>query len=606
MQPQYPTSRLTTSFWHPLWTASLTLSLIITFPFALFTANVPDTSSTAIDFGETVSGAISISGEEDVFTFSASAGDVVLSKMTVTTGDLSPRIRINDSEGDTICSNQSYYWPAEIAHCVLPDSDTYTLRASDCNDGDTGNYQLYLQRLNNPGNVTSMTYGDTLPGSISGAAELDTYTFNVSSGDLLVVQMTETSSDFSPDVRVYDPNGDLLCQADSSYSTSIIGCALPVDGSYTMLAGDSWGQGTGAYNVHIQKLNEPAGAVKLPVAEVKSGTIVAAAEMEAYTLEGSVGDSFIIRANTTSAGGLTPYLRLYDPNGTLVCSDYGSLAEIVNCTVTTAGEHTLLVSDHYCHDVGSYDVHLTRINDPVDDQAIPYAELQVDTTSRAVQLHTYTFTGKENDIVVAQAAVPARTFSPQLRLYREDATLICQDYARTNYGEGAAWVYCILPQDDTYVITVGSYTERGPGTYQLFLQRLTPAVNPSSIRFDTSRASSIVQAGEIDTYTFRAASGDVATVRMSAAINTIDPYIHLYGIDGVILGEDSDSTSYWDGLAEIINCTLPFSGTYTLLVGDCGAGETGDYTLHLECDGDSCGFPLVLDEKVYLPLVIRR
>ena len=599
------------SLWRLLCNACLALVLLTTLSFVSLATDSLDRLST-IDFGETVSGAISVSGEEDVFTFSASAGDVVLAQMAATSGNLDPSIRINNSDGDTICSAYNYTNPAKIESCTLTTFGAYTLRASDYNDGDTGNYQIYLQRLNNPGNAISMSYDDTLSGSVSGAAELDTYTFTGSNGDLLVAQMSETSGDILPELGVYDTDGNLVCHDHGYGSVLIAGCTLPTDGDYAVLAGDYWGKYTGSYNVYLQKLNDPIGATNLPIAEVKSGTIVAAAEMNAYTFAGSIGDSFIIRMNTTSAGELAPHLRLYDPYGTQVCSDYASLydmAEIIDCTVATAGEHTLLVSDYSGNDVGNYDVHLTRINDPINAQTIPYAEIQIDTTSCAAQLHTYTFNGQANDVVVAQTAVPARTFGPHLRLYRENGVLVCQDYAITSFTEDAAWTRCILPQDDTYIITIGGYEstlEQGPGTYHLFLQRLTPAVNSTGIRFDTSRSSSIAQAGEIDTYTFRAASGDVATVRMSAAKGTIDPYIHLYGIDGVKLDDDYAYTSYSDGVAEIVNCTLPFSGTYTLLISEYGGNETGNYTLHLNCDGESCGFPLVLDEKIYLPMVIRQ
>ena len=36
-----------------------------------------------------------------------------------------------------------------------------------------------------------------------------------------------------------------------------------------------------------------------------------------------------------------------------------------------------------------------------------------------------------------------------------------------------------------------------------------------------------------------------------------------------------------------------------------GANEAGNYALSVVCDGDECGFPLILGEKVYLPIVIR-
>lgn len=592
------------------WTIVLAVALIVGLDYPPLSAGV--SANTTINFGETLAGAVSVAGEVDAFTFSASAGDLVLARMIATSGDLDPRISIQDEGGNTLCSTPFYANLAEIENCTLPDSGVYTLYAEDNDGADTGNYQIYLQRLNNPGNANAAAYGDTLPDSIAGGAELDTYTFSGTNGDLLIVRMVETSGNMMPEVRVYAPDGSLLCYHYGNSRAFVAGCVLPEDGVYSVLAGDYRGKNTGAYNVHIQKLNEPVGSSALAINEVKSGTLVAAAEMKAYTLQGNVGDSFIFRMKATSAGGLAPQMMLYDPSGTRVCSAYSTLypmTEILNCQIASQGEHTLLVSDYRGNNVGNYDLHLARINEPADALPLPYAETQIHTTSNAVQLHTYTFAGQANDVVVAQVAVPDRSFSPQVRLYLENGTLVCQDYANTSNIHDTAWIHCILPQSATYVIPVGSYasnSNQGAGTYQLFFQRLTPSVNASNIRFEIPRTASITLAGEIDTYTFRAASGDVVTVKMSAADGTIDPYIRLYGIDGVKLGEAYTYAMYNDGEAVIDSCTLPFSGTYTLLASEYRGNDTGNYTLSLSCEGDSCGFPLVLDEKIFLPVVIRR
>ncbi|MCD4737861.1 MAG: hypothetical protein K8R89_01195 [Anaerolineae bacterium] len=211
-------------------------------------------------------------------------------------------------------------------------------------------------------------------------------------------------------------------------------------------------------------------------------------------------------------------------------------------------------------------------------------------------------------MVLAQVGVPDRSFDPQLRIYDDNGILLCQDTASTYYSKDAAHVHCILPTDGAYLLLVGTYAGASRityGSYQLYVQRLNPAVNTTSLRFDTSVSGYVEMAATLDTYAFRAASGDQVSVEMSVSQASIDPEIRLYGTDGVKLCEAHALSTYADAVARISSCTLPFSGTYTLLAGDYMAGETGAYQLQLNCEGESCGFPLVLNEKIYLPLVLR-
>ncbi|MCD4737860.1 MAG: PPC domain-containing protein [Anaerolineae bacterium] len=308
---------------------------------------------TAIDFGTTLTGAISTAGEEDTFTFTAQAGDIVLVRMSVTSGSLSPYIQVEDNLGNSLCDDYAYSQLAEISACTLSEAGTYTLRATDYGDTDTGNYQLYLQRLNEPGNAIQMTFGETLSGYIAKIAGMDTYTFTAQSADVVVVQMTLTSGELYPQISIYDPAGNKLC-TDHGFSriAFIASCVLPISGQYTILTGDYRGAKTGIYNLHLQRLNNPVNGKTLVFDQVQSGTIAAAAELEPYTFEGQIGDVVLARMAATSAGGLDPHLRIYDPHQELVCEGYDAheslerLAEVARCGLATAGTYTVLTGDH--------------------------------------------------------------------------------------------------------------------------------------------------------------------------------------------------------------------------------------------------------------------
>ncbi|MFX0204595.1 MAG: carboxypeptidase-like regulatory domain-containing protein, partial [Candidatus Hodarchaeota archaeon] len=142
--------------------------------------------------------------------------------------------------------------------CTLPKDGTYTILASDSYGDRTGDYCLYLQRLNNPGNKTNISFGETLCNTISDAALMDTYTFTAVADDKVLVSMTRTSGDLLPYIRVYDPDGIFLCEDWLGNPTAEIpSCTLPKDGTYTILASDSYGDRTGDYYLYLGCLNPP-------------------------------------------------------------------------------------------------------------------------------------------------------------------------------------------------------------------------------------------------------------------------------------------------------------------------------------------------------------
>jgi hypothetical protein len=112
--------------------------------------------------------------------------------------------------------------------------------------------------LNDPGNPTPIAFGQTLSGSISTPAEMDTFTFTAGESDLVLVSMSKASGNLWPRIQVYDPNGNMLCEEASSVTAEIYDYPLPGPGIYTILAGDGFnGTYTGGYKLHVRRSTDP-------------------------------------------------------------------------------------------------------------------------------------------------------------------------------------------------------------------------------------------------------------------------------------------------------------------------------------------------------------
>ena len=106
------------------------------------------------------------------------SGDVVRISMgdgSNSTASIDNQIQLYDQNGVEIGSIVAEV--NAVLDVTLPSSGTYLILASDAGAEQTANYGLSLQRLNNPGAVTPIAFGETLTGSIGLRAEIDAYGF---------------------------------------------------------------------------------------------------------------------------------------------------------------------------------------------------------------------------------------------------------------------------------------------------------------------------------------------------------------------------------------------------------------------------------------------
>ncbi|HEX6290377.1 MAG TPA: hypothetical protein VFZ66_14400 [Herpetosiphonaceae bacterium] len=213
--------------------------------------------ATALDFGETMQCTIDLAGEIDMHTFTAAIDDVVKVRMTRISGTLNPAVHIYDPDGANMCSAFTSEKIVEINNCVIPRAGIYTLHASDTYRTNTGTYNLYIQRLNNPGNTQPIGFGQILTGTITSAAEINTYTFLSSGGGSARIKMSRTADDLRPRIRIYDPAGTNICSAFTSGSVAeITSCPLASRGTYAILADDN-GSRVGSYTLELACAQEP-------------------------------------------------------------------------------------------------------------------------------------------------------------------------------------------------------------------------------------------------------------------------------------------------------------------------------------------------------------
>jgi hypothetical protein len=564
-------------------------------------------SSTAvtISFGETVSGSISSPAEIDTFTFVGNQGDRILIGITQTSGELWPMLQLHDPNSNLLQTERS---PSHAEMTVtLPASGTYSILVSDGFDGTfTGGYNLFLQRLNNPVNANSITFGEISSGSISKAAEMDPFTFSASAEDIILIGISKTSGDVWPEIRLYDSNGNLL-QTERSPSHSemtvtlsamkyiflpiIIKPPLNSDshidfelenrgstkqtvGKYTILVSDGFnGIFTGGYNLFLQRLNNPSGALPISFNQIKSGTISLVAEMDLFTFAANENDIVILGISEIS-GDVWPEIRLYDPHINLLQTERSPSHAEMTVTLPASGTYTILVSDGFNGTfTGGYNLFLQRLNNPSGAVPISFGQTKPGTISLAAEMDIFTFAANENDTVIIGISETSGDVWPEIRLYDPHINLL-----QTERSPSHAEMTVTLPASGTYSILVsdgfnGTFT----GGYNLFLQRLNNPSGAVSISFGQAKPGTISLAPEMDIFTFEANENDTVIIGISKTSGDIWPEIRLYDPNVNLLRTESHP-SYAE-----MTVTLPASGTYSILVSDGFNGTfTGGYEISLQ------------------------
>jgi hypothetical protein len=120
---------------------------------------------------------------------------------------------------------------------------------SDYGLDETGIYNIFVQRLNNPRNATLINFEDTISGYINVAGEIHTYTFSAASDDIILISMSRKWGSLDPELRLFAPDGNELAEAHSYGNIAEITHVLPDDGQYTDLACDRNRTGTGYYTL---------------------------------------------------------------------------------------------------------------------------------------------------------------------------------------------------------------------------------------------------------------------------------------------------------------------------------------------------------------------
>ncbi len=300
-------------------------------------------------------------GDLDVWTVTATVGQSLVVRMgEVSNGSsLNPQVRIYGPTG-ALLGNVETTDGAEVA-VTATNSGTFLVVAGDyaSNWSGSGAYRLTLAKTGDPVVVSagdeggSLTNGVMHTGTID-EGDLDVWTVNATIGQSLVVRMGETTggSTLNPQVRIYGPNGALLGNVETAVGAEVA-VTVTNSGTFLVVAGDfaaNW-SGSGAYRLTLAKTGEPAAISAGDDGGPMNGDgfytgTIGVGDLDVWTFTACLGETIFLRMEETVGGSpLTPQLRLYGRDGSLLNTASGLSAAQISRTAPAGGSYTVLAGD---------------------------------------------------------------------------------------------------------------------------------------------------------------------------------------------------------------------------------------------------------------------
>jgi hypothetical protein len=553
-------------------------------------------------FGQVATGTISTASQVNACTISANAGDVFDFTLVSTSGTLHPAIQLYSSGGKLISSASSQFCNVsaiEMDTVLIPAAGTYTVWVLDCGDTNTGSYELYMQRINDPTGAVNLPFAQTTAGAINSAAQDNTYTFSADANDEIDFTLVTTKGSLSPKIRLYSPSGTLVSSASAQFcnvsTIEMNTVKLTAPGTYTVLFGDCGDTNSGSYEIYAQRTDNPAKPVSLSFGQTQTGSIGSPGQSNTYTFSANANDVVDFTIVTTS-GSLSPKIRLYNPSGTLVSSASAqfcnvSTIEMNTVTLVAAGIYTALVGDCGDANAGAYTIYTQRTNNSSGASNLPFGQTNTGSITSAAGSNTYTFSAKANDVVDFTVVTTSGNLFPKIRLYGPSGALVSSASSQFCNVSAIEMDTVTLTAAGTYTVLIGDCADTNTGNYAIYLQRTN---NPAGALYlpygGQIQTGTIGSAAQSNSYTLAGSAGDVLDFTMVSTKGGLMPKIRLYSPSGVLV---SSASSQFCNVAtiEMNNVTLTSTGTYTVLVGDCGDTNTGTYNIELQCFG-VCPLPV--------------
>ncbi len=529
-------------------------------------------TATAVQLGVATAGNIQLTGDVDVFSFSATSGSLYIASCSTTASYLCA-MTVRDANGVSVAS--SSYGTATTASFSASAGGTYTVEVRSQYTGYTGAYTLTVSSAgaDDFGDTTAtagpITVGGTVNGVTQYAYDKDVMSFTATANRIYVATCT-TSVSYLCAMTVRNPSGTSV--ATTSYGTSTTTTFVAsVGGTYTVEMNPS-SSTTGAWVFRVVDSgtddfgDTPATAGTGTIGAAVSGNTQFSGDKDVVGFTTTPNRVYSVACTSTGSYGCT--LTVRDAAGATVITTTYATSVVTGFKATSAGPYTVEVRNYYGY-TGTWTLTVTDAG--ADDHGdTPDAGTSVTVGATAVAGNIQA-TGDKDVFVFTAAADTVYRFT-----CTTTASYLCNLVARSpalatlsssSYGTSTTVAFKAATAG-VYSVEVSGYSSY-TGAYSVQVSTVsddhgdTPGTG-SALTLGTTRTGNLDYAGDVDYFAVSLTAGTTYTVTVNPTSipNTLyDPTLGVVTLTGRSFTATSTGTYYLR-----VSATTSSTGPYSVLV----------------------------------------
>jgi len=305
---------------------------------------------------------------------------------------------------------------------------------------------ILLCGFTQPAHALTLINGGSVPGTISVAGGIDTYTFTATAGDSIQLSITGYIGMF---MNLYEPNGTHI----GTNNGDVITKSLTQGGTYTLEVSASDSNQTGNYDLYFVKVPGANEYGLFSDSDMRSHSITDG-DLDSYTFVANAGDSIQL----SISGDIGMFMNLYAPDGSIIRSNYSNV--ITENELLQSGTYTVVARSSQSHDTGNYDLYFVRVPGANEYGLLNIGGVVTGTIAPG-DLDSYTFVANAGDSI--QLSVSG-DIGINMFLYAPDGS-------KTG-GPNSGTISKNLTLGGTYTVITRSKTAFETGNYQLTFNRI--------------------------------------------------------------------------------------------------------------------------------------
>jgi hypothetical protein len=508
-----------------------------------FQVNKESIQTTPISYGSTVTGSIGSAGDQQRYTFTGTAGQVLVYDALENTST-TLNAEIFTPSGHVLTNTNSTNDSGPFA---LTENGTYQVIVSGQGQAGTGAFSFRILNAA-AGTAVPLTHPPTPVSKIQTAGfQVDAYTISGNPGDRLFFQNLSTSST-NGSWELYDPAAAAVAGTNISANFE---ASLASPGTYVLLVFSSDSNPL-TYSFAVNK--EIITTTPLVLNTATTGTIVNPGDQQIYTFTVTAGQRLVYDALENSSTGFDA--ELFSPSGHAIFNN-NSISDSNVLTFGEPGQYRLVISGEGQATTGSFKF-----------QVIDAGAAAAITLGNQVN-KTQTSAFEDDAFTITTAAAGKKLNFHNVSTTSTNATWQLLDTANTVIASGSAIntdFQASLPNAGIYILEVVSNNSSAI-TYSFLVTDISDSTQAAT-GFGVEHSGTIT-AGATQTFTYKASAGQIVffnSLLQNGAPLTVTLTSPLAGTLFTISTSSNAGPLF-----------LPRTDTYTLTIQGSTPSSTGDF-----------------------------